>query len=255
MSSNKMEQSLDDILKASKISRRGRSGRKSTGTGRPATTAAPVGGVSKSTKQQGRQPKAAPTAPAASLGGETKIMVSNLPRDIDNAQLQDYFVSAVGVGRPKKVLLQYDAQGRSVGSATIIFNKHDQAAKATAALDGVKIDGRPVRVEMLVSAAAIPATTRPASLADRVTQPKKDKPKPATAEKSAPGATRGRGQTRGKGKGRGGREARPKKKTVEELDAEMADYFPGGETNAAAGTAEVAQITAGGDTAMDDEML
>ncbi|RYN63839.1 hypothetical protein AA0118_g4531 [Alternaria tenuissima] len=255
MSSNKMEQSLDDILKASKTSRRGRSGRKSTGTGRPATTAAPVGGVSKSTKQQGRQPKAAPTAPAASLGGETQIMVSNLPRDIDNAQLQDYFVSAVGVGRPKKVLLQYDAQGRSVGSATIIFNKHDQAAKATAALDGVKIDGRPVRVEMLVSAAAIPATTRPASLADRVTQPKKDKPKPATAEKAAPGATRGRGQTRGKGKGRGGREARPKKKTVEELDAEMADYFPGGETNAAAGTAEVAQITAGGDTAMDDEML
>ncbi|CAI9633654.1 hypothetical protein GT037_005028 [Alternaria burnsii] len=255
MSSNKMEQSLDDILKASKTSRRGRSGRKSTGTGRPATTTAPVGGVSKSTKQQGRQPKAAPTAPAASLGGETKIMVSNLPRDIDNAQLQDYFVSAVGVGRPKKVLLQYDAQGRSVGSATIIFNKHDQAAKATAALDGVKIDGRPVRVEMLVSAAAIPATTRPASLADRVTQPKKDKPKPATAEKAAPGATRGRGQTRGKGKGRGGREARPKKKTVEELDAEMADYFPGGETNAAAGTAEVAQITAGGDTAMDDEML
>ncbi|CAN9169660.1 unnamed protein product [Alternaria alternata] len=255
MSSNKMEQSLDDILKASKTSRRGRSGRKSTGTGRPATTAAPVGGVSKSTKQQGRQPKAAPTAPAASLGGETKIMVSNLPRDIDNAQLQDYFVSAVGVGRPKKVLLQYDAQGRSVGSATIIFNKHDQAAKATAALDGVKIDGRPVRVEMLVSAAAIPATTRPASLADRVTQPKKDKPKPATAEKAAPGATRGRGQTRGKGKGRGGREARPKKKTVEELDAEMADYFPGGETSAAAGTAEVAQITAGGDTAMDDEML
>ena len=74
-------------------------------------------------------------------------------------------------------------------------------------------------------------------------------------EKAAPGAARGRGQTRGRGKGRGGREARPKKKTVEELDAEMADYFPGGETSAAAGTAEVAQITAGGDTAMDDEML
>jgi THO complex subunit 4 len=35
----------------------------------------------------------------------------------------------------------------------------------------------------------------------------------------------------------------------------MADYFPGGESNVAAGTAEVAQITAGGDTAMDDEML
>jgi len=89
MSSNKMEQSLDDILKASKTSRRGRSARKSgAGAGRPAAAAAPVGGVSKSAKPQGRQPKGAPTAPAAAFAGETKIMVSNLPRDIDNAQLQ-----------------------------------------------------------------------------------------------------------------------------------------------------------------------
>lgn len=253
MSANKMEQSLDDILKASKTSRRGRSSRRS-GVGRPTAAPAPVGGVAKSTKPA-KQAKPAPAAPAAVLGGETKIMVSNLPRDIDQVQLQDYFASAINVGRPKKVLLQYDAAGRSVGSATIIFNKHEQAAKATAALDGVKIDGRPVRVEMLVSASALPASTRPTSLADRVTQPKKDKPKPATTEKAAAGATRGRGQTRGRGKGRGGRDARPKKKTVEELDAEMADYFPGGETNNTAGGAEVAQVTAGGDTAMDDEML
>jgi RNA recognition motif-containing protein len=56
-----------------------------------------------------------------------------------------------------------------MGSATVFFNKHDQAAKATSALDGVKIDGRPVRVEMLVSASALPAAGRPSSLADRVT--------------------------------------------------------------------------------------
>jgi THO complex subunit 4 len=141
-----------------------------------------------------------------------------------------------------------------VGIATVIFNKYDQAAKATTALNGVKIDGRPVRVEMLVSASALPATVRPATLADRVTQPKKDKPKPATAEKAVDGgAARGRGQTRGRGRGRGGREARPKKKTVEELDAEMADYFPGGEAAPAADAAPAA--AAGGDTAMDDEML
>jgi THO complex subunit 4 len=76
MSSNKMEQSLDDILKASKTTRRGRGGRRS-GAGRPAAAPAPVGGVSKSTRQ-GKQAKAAPTAPAAGLSGETKIMVSNL---------------------------------------------------------------------------------------------------------------------------------------------------------------------------------
>jgi THO complex subunit 4 len=45
---------------------------------------------------------------------------------------------------------------------------------------------------------------------------------------------------------------------VEELDAEMADYFPAGEGNAdamATGPADGAQSTAVGDTAMDDEML
>ncbi|CAO2650458.1 Nn.00g017500.m01.CDS01 [Neocucurbitaria sp. VM-36] len=251
--SNKMEQSLDEILKANKsTTRRGRGGRRSN-AGRAAATAAPVGGVSKSTKPA-RHAKATPTAPAAASSGETKIMVSNLPLDVEQGQLQDYFVSAVGVGRPKKILLQYGPNGRSLGSATIIFNKHDQAVKATAALNGVKIDGRPVRVEMLVSAANLPPPARQPSLAERVTQPKKDKPKPATAEKAAPAAGRGRGQTRGRGRGRGGREARPKKKTVEELDAEMADYFPSGENNATNG-AEGAQATAGGDTAMDDEML
>lgn len=253
--SNKMELSLDEILKTSKTnsSRRGRGGRKST-SGRPAPAAAPVGGVAKNTRQN-KQAKPVPTAPAASFGGETKIMVSNLPLDVEQGQLQDYFVNAVGVGRPKKILLQYGPNGRSLGSATIIFSKHDQASKATAALDGVKIDGRPVRVEMLVSADKLPAAVAKPSLADRVTQPKKDKPKPATAGKAAPAATRGRGETRGRGKGRGGREARPKKKTIEELDAEMADYFPGGETNNAVVSADIAPATAAGDTAMDDEML
>lgn len=77
--SNKMELSLDEILKTSKNTtgrRGGRGARRSTG-GRPAPTAAPVGGVAKSTRQN-KQSKSAPTAPAASFSGETKIMVSNL---------------------------------------------------------------------------------------------------------------------------------------------------------------------------------
>jgi THO complex subunit 4 len=94
-------------------------------------------------------------------------------------------------------------------------------------------------------------------------QNKKDKPKPATAAKAAP-ATAGRGRGRGgkaEARGRGGRAGgreRTKKKTVEELDAEMADYFPAGEGNAdasATGAAEGVLTAAVGDTAMDDEML
>ncbi|KAL6168626.1 RNA-binding RNA annealing protein [Exserohilum turcicum] len=98
MSANKMEQSLDDILKASKTSRRGRSTRR-PGTGRPAAAPAPVGGVAKTTKQ-GKQAKPAPATPAAVLGGETKIMVSNLPRDIDQVQLQVFEPTLLAFANP-----------------------------------------------------------------------------------------------------------------------------------------------------------
>lgn len=171
--------------------------------------------------------------------------------------------------------MQYGPNGKSLGSATVIFNRAEQASKATTALNGVKIDNRPIRVDLLVSAANVPAQTKQSSLADRVTyasldlmrltfthtfrQPKKDKPKPATATKAAPAATKGRGEgTRGRGRGgRGGRE-RQKKKTIEELDAEMADYFPtaeGSNDAMVSNGAEAAPAAAGGDTAMDDEML
>jgi THO complex subunit 4 len=174
--------------------------------------------------------------------------------------------------------MQYGPSGRSLGSATVIFAKSDAAAKAVQALDNIRIDNRLIKVELIMSAknASVPAAQN--SLANRVSyalpngqlkksnaykyrrQPKKagDKPKPATATKDAPANGRGRGRTeRGRG-GRGGRVARDKKKTVEELDAEMEDYFPAGEGGndaAVPSNGATAPQAAGGDTAMDDEML
>lgn len=253
---NKLNTSLDDILKTERAGRRGRGGRRSN-AGRRSTGAAPVGGVSKPTKQTKQPVKTAPAVPTGPAGGDHKIMISNLPQDVDENQLKDYFATAVQVGRPKKVVVQYGANGRSLGTATVTFVRQDQAAKATTALQGVKIDSRPIRVEMVVNAANVLATTRANTLADRVTQPKKDKPKPATETKAAPAGgrtARGRAGRAGRG-GRGGRE-RTKKKTHEELDAEMADYFPAGEgSNDAAVNGGAAQAPAGGDTNMDDEML
>ena len=104
MSSNKMELSLDEILKTNKNTRgQGRGGRRSN-PARAAASAAPIGGVAKSTRQS-KQAKTTSSAPAATSGGETKIMVSNLvrtceetcpveltnalqPLDVEQAQLQ-----------------------------------------------------------------------------------------------------------------------------------------------------------------------
>lgn len=79
MSTGKLDQSLDDILKTRRTSgRRGRGTRRS-GAGRPTASEAPVGGVHKATKQT-KQTKSIPTGPAAGSSGESKILISNLVR-------------------------------------------------------------------------------------------------------------------------------------------------------------------------------
>lgn len=93
-------------------------------------------------------------------------------------------------------------------------------------------------------------------------QPKtatKAQPKPATSTKNGGGRIRGRRSARGRNAGRG------KPKSVEELDAEMQDYYETG-ANATAGEGDAVMETnggavqpapaaAGGDTGMDDEVL
>lgn len=72
---DKLNSSLDDILKTTRNNNRRARGNRRSGAGR--ATEAPIGGVGKTTKQT-KPNKAAPTAPAAPSGGETKIMISNL---------------------------------------------------------------------------------------------------------------------------------------------------------------------------------
>lgn len=87
-----------------------------------------------------------------------------------------------------------------------------------------------------------------------MSQPKAT-PKSAAADKAsgkgAKPAASARGGAAGK-RGRGGRpkSARPTKKTADELDAEMADYFDGAKSGGDATAA-----TNGGDAAMEDEVL
>jgi THO complex subunit 4 len=82
-------------------------------------------------------------------------------------------------------------------------------------------------------------------------QPKSAATDKHTANNAKTGAAAGRG---GRGKGpRRARTSRPAKKTQEELDSEMADYFDG--ANNAENTNAAAPAAANGDAAMEDDIL
>jgi THO complex subunit 4 len=251
---DKLNQSLDQIM-----SDRRKTTRKTRARPGVKTPTAPSGGVSKKVKPAERKApnKAVPTGPA---NRESKVQVSNLPRDVNEVQIKEYFTTTVGA--IKKVLLSYGPNGESRGLATIVFARTDGAAKAAKELNGLKVDGRPMKIEVIVDASRAPAPTAPKSLGDRIQKPaEKAKPKPATAAPrnaaGKEGAKNGRARRGGKGEASAGRVGRPKPKTTEELDAEMADYFVNGAGSdaALANGGAVHPAAAGGDVGMEEDVV
>ncbi|CAG8970664.1 hypothetical protein HYALB_00003419 [Hymenoscyphus albidus] len=248
--SGKLDQSLDEILSSTNRRSSVRGGAKGSAVTRRSrrnakpTVAPPVGGVKKPQRGGKTGAKAIPTGPSG-LSGESKILVSNLPKDVTEAMVKEYFVKSVGP--VKKVEVSYGPGGVSRGIATIFFARPDSATKALETLSGVLVDGRSMKIDIILDArraAAIPPTK---GLGERITQPK-SQPKSAAVTK---GTTAARGKA---ARGRGGKttkNARPAKKTAEELDSEMADYFGGANTEAA----QPAANGTNGDAAMDDEIL
>jgi len=250
--SGKLDQSLDEILKTQKGSIRGRGTRRGrrapSGARATPVVAAPVGGVKKNSKQAKGAVKSVPTGPAA--GGNTRVQVSGLPKDVTESQIKEYFIQSIGP--IKRVEISYGPGGNSRGIATIWFVRSDGATKAMT-LNGILIDNKPIKVDVIIDAQRAAALPAPKGLSERIAQPK-SQPKSAVPVKNATGAgTRGgKGAARGKA-ARGGRNPRPAKKTAEELDSEMADYWESG-ANANGGDATDAQPAAG-DAAMADEIL
>ncbi|KAL4782257.1 hypothetical protein BJX76DRAFT_333318 [Aspergillus varians] len=217
----KLDKSLDEIL----VNRhQGARNRRRTPRSKAANAAVPVGGVKKTTKSAKPAGKAIQNGHPAST--ESKIMVSGLPADVNEANIKEYFTKSAGP--VKRVMLTYNQNGTSRGIASIVFSKPDTAAKAAKDLNGLLVDGRPMKIEVVVDASHAPVVPAPKPLGDRVAQGK-SQPKPATNTKTT-SATRGRGR---RPRRTGGR---PKSKTAEELDAEMVDYFNTNENGTAADT-------------------
>ncbi|EPQ31443.1 uncharacterized protein PFL1_00778 [Pseudozyma flocculosa PF-1] len=145
----------------------------------------------------------------------SKIILSNLPLDVTEAQVKELFATTIGPLR--KLALNYRANGTSTGVCTVEFQRAEDANRAYTQYNNRLIDGKkPLKVEVVVDPARIAAPTVAS----------------ATVAAAGGKAAAGRAKTATRGRGRGGsstrgggakREARPKK-TIEDLDAEMEDY-------------------------------
>lgn len=156
-------------------------------------------------------------AALAARGGDvlpstTKVMVSGLPRDIAPPAIKEFFNSQVG--GCQMVNLAYNAHGKSTGNATVLFKSSKAAKAAVSKYQNAPIDGGKslLKLELVINPTNRPLSAR--IVANKPVTAKIVQKKLSIGKKKLPTKT-----------GKNIRAKKPAKKTLEQLDAEMADYF------------------------------
>ncbi|OLY81778.1 THO complex subunit 4A [Smittium mucronatum] len=142
-----------------------------------------------------------------------KILISNLDYKVTEADLKELFQQ---IGSVRKATLNFDSRGKSKGNGEVWFNKLSDSYRAVEKYNGVTLDGRPMKIEVVVSSAAPVQMQIPVPV-----------PMPMMMSNMN---NRGNRSNRGgnRRRGRGGRQGNSEKRTPaskEELDAEMDSYM------------------------------
>ncbi|KAJ3251680.1 hypothetical protein HK103_002203 [Boothiomyces macroporosus] len=140
--------------------------------------------------------------PAAALATATdKLVVSNLAQSVSQNDVKELFSR---IGPVKSAQLNYNAEGKSKGVATVIFAKSGDASKAYNEYHNRPLDNKPMKIELIIN----PNSAKIASIAQ--------------AQPQRGGLQKKRG---GLQKKRGERRPKPADKDAMELDAEMDAYM------------------------------
>lgn len=241
---DKVDMSLDDIIKTNRSAGRGRGGRGGRGgNSRGGNRNAGSGPVRN--QRQGNAGRSAPYAkgnpdgdwshdmyeggprksnprlgavPNAAGGGSSKLVVSNLDFGVSDADIKELFME---FGPLKHASVHYDRSGRSLGTADVVFERRLDAVKAMKQYNGVPLDGRSMVIQM--------ATSDLNTIANRLTSPRANTNNGQQQKRTGAPASRGqrggqRGQRGGAGGQRGQRNPKQPAPTADELDAELESY-------------------------------
>ncbi|RCK64611.1 RNA annealing protein YRA1 [Candida viswanathii] len=224
-----LDKSLDDIISSSRKTFKSRRPGAKVGAraGGQNRVGKKVGGsntkkaaIVKSNKKTSA-PVAAASTPAFDLTYATKVNVTGLPKDLKYDNVKDFFQQAVG--GVQTVALSYNEKGQFKGFATVIFKSSKFAATAVEKYNNATIDGgaSKLKLELVIDTSKKPLAAR---ISPNATAPA---PKTAGAKKIAAAKAALNKKKAGPAKKQNKPKGKPKqkKKTVEELDQEMADYF------------------------------
>ncbi|CAK8694884.1 THO complex subunit 4-like [Clavelina lepadiformis] len=239
---DKMDLSLDDIIKISKKSKsgrgRGRGGRKGGNRGAGGGVAQArnkrgggrggrgrggrQGSFNRSTNvptdkwdhdmyNPGKQGQKRGGGVSDGVGrGSGKLLVNNLDFGVSDSDINELFSE---FGALRRAAVHYDRSGRSLGSADVHFERRTDAARALQQYNGVPLDGRVMHIRFVDGQTA----TSNSDMNGRLGQPN---------SRGSYGGRGGRGKgSRGRGRGRGGRQGRKEEVSAEELDKQLDDYI------------------------------